>query len=256
MKLRALCPDMTPKKNLCLGIFLSLVVVLALSAGKAGAASECYDHWNGDAWHGSGGWAMVLCLDSPTMASCEVRYHGGRKITDLREHIATDRDRVIWTNYDNLTATYHNLLLDVVCRGVDGFTYTFEVEHTAATNFWVWGACGEYGDHGGPACVNDQNENALQVVYEGKGSGTVNRTPAGINCTSSNSGSTCYHSPTSPVTLSANPATGSVFLGWSGGGCSGTRNCSVTVDQAKTVTANFGIVPLPPINHLLLKSTK
>jgi len=65
----------------------------------------------------------------------------------------------------------------------------------------------------------------MNVLRAGTGSGTVTSTPAGINC-----GSTCtssFPSGTS-VTLSAAPAAGSVFTGWSGG-CSGVATtCSVT----------------------------
>ena len=42
------------------------------------------------------------------------------------------------------------------------------------------------------------------------------------------------------MTLSATSEVGDgTFMGWSGGGCSGTGTCSVTMDQAKTVTAEF-----------------
>jgi len=41
------------------------------------------------------------------------------------------------------------------------------------------------------------------------------------------------------VTLSAAPANGSTFAGWSGGGCSGTGDCTVTMDDAVAVTATF-----------------
>src|SRR5262249_4865312 len=43
------------------------------------------------------------------------------------------------------------------------------------------------------------------------------------------------------VTLSASPAAGSVFTGWSGGGCSGTGNCVVVMATATTVTGNFDL---------------
>ncbi|MBL0059326.1 MAG: hypothetical protein IPP35_09500 [Elusimicrobia bacterium] len=43
----------------------------------------------------------------------------------------------------------------------------------------------------------------------------------------------------SAVTLSATPDTGMVFSGWSGGGCSGTGSCVVTLDADKTVVATF-----------------
>jgi subtilase family serine protease len=41
------------------------------------------------------------------------------------------------------------------------------------------------------------------------------------------------------VTLSASPASGSRFAGWSGGGCSGTGTCRVTINGAIGVTATF-----------------
>ncbi|MGA2782341.1 MAG: CFI-box-CTERM domain-containing protein [Smithella sp.] len=74
---------------------------------------------------------------------------------------------------------------------------------------------------------------ALTVV---SANGTVTSTPSGINC-----GSTCsanYDSGTS-VTLTASPNSGYTFTGWSGGGCSGTGTCTVTMNAATSVTASF-----------------
>src|SRR5206468_3466798 len=44
------------------------------------------------------------------------------------------------------------------------------------------------------------------------------------------------------VVLTATPAAGFAFTGWSGGGCSGTSSCTVTLGANTTVTATF--VPL------------
>ena len=41
------------------------------------------------------------------------------------------------------------------------------------------------------------------------------------------------------MTLTAAPATDSLFAGWSGGVCSGTGTCLTTMNAAKTVTATF-----------------
>jgi DNA-binding beta-propeller fold protein YncE len=46
------------------------------------------------------------------------------------------------------------------------------------------------------------------------------------------------------VTLSADPTPGSTFAGWSGAGCSGTGECTVRMDEAKSVSAKFGALPL------------
>ncbi|MGH7344058.1 MAG: right-handed parallel beta-helix repeat-containing protein, partial [Candidatus Rokuibacteriota bacterium] len=68
------------------------------------------------------------------------------------------------------------------------------------------------------------------------GNGAVASSPAGISCGSACSAS--FASGTS-VTLTATPAAGSVFTGWSGGGCSGTGSCAVTVTTSTTVSAKF-----------------
>ena len=76
----------------------------------------------------------------------------------------------------------------------------------------------------------------LQVRKSGTGPGTVTSSPSGISC-----GSSCSRtfSTGTTVTLSATPATGSVFGGWSGGGCSGTGSCTIRLDASTIVTATF-----------------
>ena len=75
--------------------------------------------------------------------------------------------------------------------------------------------------------------NSLMVTRTGNG--TVSSDPAGIDC-----GTTCTAAfdYNTPVTLSAVPATGWTFAGWSGA-CSGTGDCSLTMDAARSVSAIF-----------------
>jgi hypothetical protein len=78
----------------------------------------------------------------------------------------------------------------------------------------------------------------LTVVKEGTGVGTVVSSPAGIEC-----GGTCSAAfeENSKVTLTASPSAGSLFVSWKGcetGGAIG-RQCTVTMDKAKTVSAKF-----------------
>ncbi|MGE5281964.1 MAG: InlB B-repeat-containing protein [Chloroflexota bacterium] len=83
----------------------------------------------------------------------------------------------------------------------------------------------------------------LTVERKGTGSGSVTSSPAGISC-----GSICSakFAAGKEVTLKASPAAGSTFAGWSGGGCSGTGACVVTIGEADvTVTATFTVNPPP-----------
>ncbi len=82
----------------------------------------------------------------------------------------------------------------------------------------------------------------LMVSLAGSGSGSVSSSPAGISC-----GSTCAAQFTAgqTVTLTATPASGSVFTGWSGGGCAGTGTCEVVMSSDQTVTATFTTRPTP-----------
>jgi len=76
---------------------------------------------------------------------------------------------------------------------------------------------------------------ALAVTKSGTGTGTVTSSPPGISC-----GTTCSANfdNATVVSLTATPDSGSTFAGWSGS-CTGTGACSVTMDAAKSVSANF-----------------
>jgi hypothetical protein len=74
----------------------------------------------------------------------------------------------------------------------------------------------------------------VNVLFAGPGSGTV--TGAGGSCTSN-----CALSGAngSTVTLTAAPAAGAIFMGWSGS-CTGTSpTCTLTMTSARTATARF-----------------
>jgi CSLREA domain-containing protein len=71
------------------------------------------------------------------------------------------------------------------------------------------------------------------------GSGTVTSNPAGIACPSTCSAT--YASGTS-VTLTATPASGNTFSGWSGA-CSDTGGCTFSITAATAVGAAFALTP-------------
>jgi hypothetical protein len=87
------------------------------------------------------------------------------------------------------------------------------------------------------------NDVLLTVTKSGTGSGTITSNPAGITC-----GADCsetYPSGTA-VLLTPTAGAGSIFSGWSGGGCSGTDPCTVTPTSDVAVTATFSLLPPSP----------
>jgi len=116
---------------------------------------------------------------------------------------------------------------------------------TPGTNFvfagWSGGGCSGTG-----TCTmtvnSDQSVTATftqpSVSVTVVGSGTVTSSPAGINCPG-----TCIanFAVGTKLTLTATAAKGFTFTGWSGGGCSGTGTCSITLNSNEAVTATFQV---------------
>lgn len=124
--------------------------------------------------------------------------------------------------------------------GVDNISLTFGEGHTCGVlpdrvSQWMSSYVASQAA-ARPACFATGGDPLLTVVRTGNGTGTVTSSPAGISC-----GGTCSAPFTSGtvVTLTAVAASGSTFTGWSGGGCSGTGTCTVTLDTSTSVFAEF-----------------
>ncbi len=136
----------------------------------------------------------------------------------------------------NLSALGQNAYYpQVAAVGVDG----------AATVVW---------QRDGPTYTRIQQSTtaySLTLTKSGAGSGAVASSPAGIDC-----GLVCSYSfsLSTSVALTASPAAGSSFAGWSGSGCSGTSTCTVTMSAARAVNAEFAGVPPGRFNLALSKS--
>ena len=133
---------------------------------------------------------------------------------------------------------------------------------TVAANCQAGSTGGAGGEMNGPAgvatdvqgdvYVADAGNNRIQKFRDpvlhaslaGLGTGTV--TGTGIPCPGACSQSYVHGTV---VTLSATPTSGSTFVGWSGGGCAGTGDCTVTMSSDQTVTATFNAAP--PGTHTL-----
>lgn len=81
----------------------------------------------------------------------------------------------------------------------------------------------------------------LTTIFSGNGGGSVHSNPAGLSCSSGACAMSDQPSGSS-FTLIATPNVDSFFSGWSGGGCTGQADCTVTMSVNTTVYALFDYV--------------
>jgi hypothetical protein len=97
--------------------------------------------------------------------------------------------------------------------------------------------------------IQQNSQFAVTVARSGNGSGTVTSMDGQINCGATCSGN--YYDE-EPVTLTATPAQGSVFIGWQNCDLSFGLSCTLTVTKVRSVTAIFNVpqalqfVPVTP----------
>ena len=191
-------------------------------------------------WSGAAG-----CSNSVT---CVVTMDSAKNVTATFNLSTYDMSAmVVPSNGGTLTSSPTGINCPGDCN--EGYLYGTQVTFTptAAAGFEFTGWSGGVSCSGLTPCVVTVDTARLVVanfaaIYtlttnkSGAGSGTISSNPSGINC-----GSTCSMSATdgTVIELTAAPSANSIFTGWSGGGCTGTGTCSVTLDASKTVSANF-----------------
>ena len=197
-----------------------------------------------------GGWSGGACSGSnPT---CTVTMDAARTVTVTFVLKPVLTVTLQGTGMGTVTSDSGGISCGTVCSGTyePGTTVTLTASPASGSYFSGWsGACS--GPGGCTLSMTRANnvvatfnvQETLTVTLSGAGSGTITSSPAGINC-----GATCTgtYQLNTQVTLTAAPASGSEFQGWSGA-CSGTgATCIVTLDSAKSVGAGFGTVATPP----------
>ena len=135
-------------------------------------------------------------------------------------------NQCLWSGWDGTKAQF-----SCTAPATPGtYTHVCKLNPTRASN-----CCSQTNNNGSVTVT----ANTLTVVPAGSGSGKVTSDIAGIDC-----GATCsapYSSGTA-VKLTAVPSAGSIFVSWSGGGCAGIGNCTVTMNADITVTATFNLI--------------
>ena len=155
----------------------------------------------------------------------------GRATTRLERRVATTTSFVAIADVPAGQSTH----LDTTVSA--GTTYCYRAHAYTA---------GAVSPYTGEVCATttlDGHELRLSVSKAGSGAGSVVSAPGGINCGTVCSGA--YLAGTA-VTLTAAPASGSTFTGWSGGGCSGTAPCTISGNGSVAVTATFAAASVAP----------
>ena len=128
-----------------------------------------------------------------------------------------------------------------------GDAHSVALKNDGTIQSWGYNGYGQLGDGTTTqrtAAAATQLPNTLSVLFAGNGNGTVRLMPQLINCLA---GICSYDFPTggTATTLSAViPNSYTTFMGWSGGGCSGTGTCSLGMARDTKVVATFGTAAL------------
>ncbi len=207
----------------------AMVVLTALAV-----SGSTFDGWSGGGCSGSGTCTVTIDAAKMVTASFSLTKHGLTVTTAGNGAGSVDSTPAgISCGLDCSEAYDFNTMVTLTASPSTGSTFT------------RWQGAGCSGT--GPCLISmvaaatvtatfTLTTHTLTVTKNGNGAGTVTSSPLGISC-----GADCTepYDYNTIVTLSAAPSTGSVFAGWSGGGCTGTAACDVTMTAAATVTATF-----------------
>jgi len=150
---------------------------------------------------------------------------------------------------DNFTADLVPPVVTGICGPANGTTVNTiptsglcsagSPSDVGGTGPWNWSCLGI---NGGTTdlCSADIQSYPLSITLAGTGGGTVTSDPAAITCTSGLCQALFNYG--TPVNLPQAPDAVSTFTGWSGA-CTGSGDCSVTMNAPNSVTATFTRAP-------------
>jgi hypothetical protein len=198
-------------------------------------------------WNGAG------CSGTGT---CTVTLNAARSVAAVFEHIPPSRTVTVVLDgpgAGSVTSSPAGIDCGDECAAVyeAGETVTLTASPAAGSAFlgWIGGGCAGSGPC---SLLIDETKSVaayfvasgttgLTIGLTGSGGGMVMSSPEGITCGGRTEQLMCSadFAAGTEVLLSAFLDYGSEFVGWSGGGCSGTDPCTVTVDGAQLLAAEF-----------------
>ena len=191
-------------------------------------ANSVFTSWSGAGCSGTGTCAITLTSNQAVTAT----------FTAVSANVSVT---IVGTG--KVTSTPAGISCPGTCTGTFAIGAQVTLTATPGTNFLFsgWsGAC-----TGTSTCMLTVNsdlavtasfvEPTLSVTVAG--SGTVSSAPTGITCPTT---CTAAFPAGTKVTLTPKAASTSVFSSWTGGGCTGTAACTITLNSSQTVGATFG----------------
>ncbi|MDH5784448.1 MAG: hypothetical protein OEZ16_02435 [Chromatiales bacterium] len=197
-------------------------------------AGNIFTGWSGGGCSGTGACTVSMSADTTVSATFTPLYSLNVTKTGTGSGTINSAPAGISCGADCVDVLPDGSVITLTATADAGFAFTG----------WSGGGCSGIGE-----CVITLNGDTavsasfaptftLTTILAGSGSGTISSSPAGINC-----GSDCneVYGEGMVITLTPNAGVNSSFTGWSGGGCTGTGPCDVTLTADTTVTATFGI---------------
>jgi hypothetical protein len=152
-------------------------------------------------------------------------FTGSQSVQDLTNQVTWSSSNA---NVASITATGLATTAGTCMQG-EATTITAALSTFTGTGTLTYNSCGQ------------KVSPTLTIYGPGQGTGTITSTPTGIDCnTSSGTGCSATFTLNTQVSLTATPASGSVFVGWSAN-CQPAQNntCTVTMNNYETVAAIF-----------------
>ncbi len=187
-------------------------------------------------------WGQACTATAPT---CRLTVDAPKTVTATFDRVSATRFDLVVTKAGagTVTGSPPGINCGTDCRETypKNTVVTLSAAPDASSTFVGWsGACSGAGSCAVAMSASktvtatfEKKQVRLEVSLTGTGAGSVT-SPAGVNCPATCTASFDYGTN---ITLTAAPAAGSTFAGWSGS-CTGT-SCTLTLTGATNVTASF-----------------